>query len=111
MKNFLVAVAAALSLVAFAAYAAPKIPKAGEQLMPVERYGSASSATTGAAALVFSVPGLKAGTSCVASVASFGTGPVALRGPVVATADTLTATMDANQSGGATVINYVCFKS
>lgn len=115
MKGFLVwfaCFAAALSMF-FAAVvdAAPKIPKGGEQILPFTRYGSQASATTGSAALVFVVPGLKAGDSCVVTALAFGTGPVAVRGPAVATADTLTVTMDASQSGGSTTIAYACFKS
>jgi len=114
MKRFLCSVLAVISFMFVCfnlALGAAKIPKGGDQIMPVERYGSVSSATTGAAALVFTVPGLKAGATCVASTVSFGTGPARQYGPVVATADTLTVTYDANQTAGSTVVAYVCFKS
>lgn len=82
--------------------------KGGNQIMPVEFYGQASSATTGATALVFTVTGLKVDSECVVTPKSYGTGPVSFTKAVV-TANTITLTVNANQTAGSTVINYVCF--
>lgn len=112
MKNFLkIGLLISLIVVMFSSFEAlsKQKGKGGNQIMPVEYYGQVSSATSGAAALVFSVPGLKASTECVITVKSLGTGPAYAKATVV-TADTITVTMDANQTGGSTVINYVCFK-
>lgn len=76
--------------------------------IPVKKYGTASSTTTGAAALVFAVKGVEAADDCVVTPVSLGTGPAYMKHAAV-TADTITVTMDANQSGGTTVINYVCW--
>jgi hypothetical protein len=74
------------------------------------KYGTADSTTTGAAALIFSVPNLKVGQVCVVNTKSFGTGPADQKGPTVVTANTITVTYDANQTAGTTTINYLCFK-
>ena len=81
----------------------------GEQRMPVEYYGSASSATTGTTALIFSVPGLTAAMSCVVTVSAYGTGPTSWT-KAVESANVLTLTVNANQTALSTTINYVCFK-
>lgn len=81
----------------------------GIRRMPVEFYGQASSATTGAAALVFTITGLKAGSECLVTPKSYGTGPASFTKAVV-TLNTITLTVDVNQTAGSTVINYICFK-
>lgn len=109
MKKFFAMVALiSLSLLAYSSIASAKKGKGGNQIMPVEFYGQASSSTL-AAALVFTVTGLKASSECVVTVQDLGTGPAYVKKAVV-TANTLTVTMDAAQSGGSTTINYVCFK-
>jgi len=81
----------------------------GHQIMPVEFYGQVSSTTTGAAALVFTVTGLKVASECVVSAKALGTGPAYIKKAVV-TLNTITVTVDANQTAGTTTINYICFK-
>jgi hypothetical protein len=82
--------------------------KGGNQIMPVEFYGQASSATL-AAALVFTVTGLKNASECVVTAQALGTSVNYIKKAVV-TADTITVTVDTAQSGGSTTINYICFK-
>lgn len=79
----------------------------GKQTLNVKAAGSASSATA-AAALVYTIQGLEVGDRCTATPVSLGTGPNYIKFAAV-TANTLTVTVDTAQSGGATVINYVCF--
>lgn len=109
MKKFLLVLFAALSMFLINTSAFAKKGVGGQQVMPVEFYGSASSATTGATALVFAVAGLKATSACVVTPVSYGTGPVSWTKAAV-TAGTITLTVNANQTAGSTVINYVCFK-
>lgn len=73
-----------------------------------KKIGSASSATTGSANLVFLVPGLESGDKCLISATALGTGPAYLKSSAV-TAGTITAVADASQSGGTTTINYACY--
>jgi len=106
MGKFLGLVAICFGLI----FSSPLLAKkgiGGHQIMPVEFYGQASSATL-AAALVFDVIGLKADSVCVVTVKSLGTSVNYIKKAVV-TADTITVTVDTAQSGSATVINYVCF--
>jgi hypothetical protein len=76
--------------------------------LPIKKYGTASSTTTGAAALVFNVKGLESGDDCVVTPVSLGSGPAHMTIAAV-TADTLTVTFDANQTSGTTVVNYACW--
>lgn len=109
MKKFF-ALLTLMAVVFFASMdlALAKKGKGGNQIMPVEFYGQVSSTTTGAAALVFTVTGLKAGSECVVTPQALGTGPAYMKKAVV-TLDTITVTFDANQTAGTTTINYVCF--
>lgn len=81
----------------------------GHQIMPVEFYGQANSTTTGATALVFTVTGLKASSVCVVTPISYGTGPASFTKAAV-TANTITLTVNANQTAGTTSIAYTCFE-
>lgn len=111
MKKFFALVALiAMMFLSYTPIAVAKKGKGGNQIMAVEFYGSASSTTTGAAALIFTVTGLKASSVCVVSTKSLGTGPLYIKGPAAVTANTITVTYDANQTAGTTVINYVCFE-
>lgn len=78
----------------------------GEPLV-IKKRGTASSATA-AAALVFAIKGLEAADDCVVTPVSWGTGPNYVKFAAV-TADTLTVTVDTAQSGGSSVVNYVCW--
>jgi hypothetical protein len=98
-----------IALISTSNIALAKKGKGGNQIMPVEFYGQASSATTGATDLVFTVTGLKSASECVVTPKSYGTGPVSFTKAVV-TANTITLTVNANQTAGSTVINYICFK-
>ncbi len=84
------------------------VTSSGFSTLPIKKYGSASSTTTGATALVFTVRGLEAGSKCIVSPTAFGTGPVVMYSHAV-TAHTITATVDANQTTGTTTINYACW--
>lgn len=107
-KYFITMLTAILFLMSNIAFAAPHKGKGGEQWMPVQVYGQASSATL-AAALVFTVTGLKASSECVVSAKALGTDVNYIKKAVV-TANTITVTVDTAQSAGTTTINYICFK-
>lgn len=110
MRNFLKAMfVVAIAMVGYSNFAIAKKGVGGHQIMPVEYYGQVSSATTGATALVFTVTGLKASSECVVTPKSYGTGPASFTKAAV-TKDTITLTVNANQTAGSTVINYVCFE-
>lgn len=109
MKKFLAALLAISVLGLFGIEAFAKKGVGGKQTMPVEFYGTVGSTTTGATALVFTVTGLKASSRCVVTPVSYGTGPAAFTRAAV-TANTITLTVDANQTAGTTTIAYVCFE-
>lgn len=100
----------ALALMSFisAIPAQAKQAKGGNHNVDFTYYGNASSATTGATDLIFSVPGLLASHKCVVTPVSYGTGPVSWTKAVV-TAGVITLTVNANQTAGSTVINFLCF--
>lgn len=102
------AILVSLILITSSEFAYAKKGKGGNQIMPVEFYGQASS-TTLAAALVFTVTGLKASSECVVTAKALGTDVNYIKKAVV-TADTITVTVDTAQSAGTTTINYICFK-
>lgn len=79
----------------------------GLKMLAVKASGTATSATA-AAALVFSVRGLTSSDKCVVTPVSLGTGPNYVKFAAV-TANTLTVTFDTAQSGGSTVVQYVCY--
>jgi len=109
MKRFLaMACVLMVSVFSFADLSLAKRGKGGGQIIPVEFYGQESSATL-AAALVYTVTGLKASSECVVTAKSLGTSVNYIK-KVVVTKNTITVTVDTAQSGSSTVINYVCFK-
>ena len=90
-------------------FALAKPASGGGYVVPFSYYGTVSSATTGATALIFLVPNLKASNTCTVTPTAYGTGPVSWTKAVV-TAGTITLTVNANQTAGSTIINYLCFK-
>lgn len=98
----------ALSVLSFFSPVHAKIASGGNHTVPFSYYGIASSATTGATDLIFLVPGLLAKHKCIVIPTAYGTGPVSFTKAVV-TAGTITLTVNANQTAGSTVINFLCY--
>lgn len=88
-------------------YSESDINVGGLKELPIKAKGTASSATA-SASLVFAVQGLTSSDHCVATPVSLGTGPNYIK-TIAVTANTITAVVDTAQSGGSTVIQYVCY--